>query len=148
MSNSAVRHPPPLAPSEMLAVVKQQLARYADSSDLAHDLAAGVAGITVLDVRAASAYASRHIPGAINVPHRQLSAERTADWPRDHLYITYCDSIGCNGSTKGALALAALGFQVKELLGGVDGWARDGHDFVTGEDAGVFGTAAPDACGC
>ncbi len=42
-------------------------------------------------------------------------------------YITYCDGIGCNGSTNGALKLAKLGFKVKELLGGLDWWKRDGY---------------------
>ena len=43
------------------------------------------------------------------------------------LYVTYCDGIGCNASTKGALKLAELGFQVKELIGGFDWWKRDGY---------------------
>ncbi|WP_222436190.1 rhodanese-like domain-containing protein [Rubripirellula reticaptiva] len=33
---------------------------------------------------------------------------------------TYCDSIGCNGSTKAALAMPKLGFRVMELIGGLD----------------------------
>jgi hypothetical protein len=37
---------------------------------------------------------------------------------------------GCNGSTKAALRLAALGFQVKEMIGGVEWWERDGYDLV------------------
>ena len=42
------------------------------------------------------------------------------------LYVTYCDGIGCNASTKGALNMAKLGFRVKELMGGLDWWKRDG----------------------
>jgi rhodanese-related sulfurtransferase len=38
----------------------------------------------------------------------------------DALYVTYCDGIGCNASTKGALKLAELGYKVKELMGGID----------------------------
>jgi rhodanese-related sulfurtransferase len=41
--------------------------------------------------------------------------------------VTYCDGIGCNASTKGALNMAKLGFRVKELIGGLDWWKRDGH---------------------
>jgi len=33
----------------------------------------------------------------------------------------------CNASTKGALNMAKLGFRVKELMGGMDWWKRDGY---------------------
>ncbi len=41
--------------------------------------------------------------------------------------VTYCDGIGCNASTKGALTMARLDFRVKELIGGLEWWKRDGH---------------------
>jgi hypothetical protein len=42
------------------------------------------------------------------------------------------------------LKLAKLGFTVKELLGGLDWWKRDGH-----ETAGSKNTPSPKiACGC
>jgi rhodanese-related sulfurtransferase len=34
---------------------------------------------------------------------------------------------GCNGSTRAAARLAALGFQVKELIGGLEYWKREGY---------------------
>ena len=43
------------------------------------------------------------------------------------LYVTYCDGIGCNASTKGALSMARLGFKVKELIGGIEWWKFDGY---------------------
>ena len=46
---------------------------------------------------------------------------------RGGLVVTYCDGIGCNASTKGALKMAELGFRTKELIGGLDWWKRDGH---------------------
>ena len=60
-------------------------------------------------------------------PHRKMNQESTRHLDRDALYVTYCDGIGCNASTKGALKLAELGFQVKELIGGIDWWKRDGY---------------------
>jgi len=39
----------------------------------------------------------------------------------------YCDGIGSNASTKGALNMTKLGFWVKKLLGGLDWWKRDGY---------------------
>jgi len=83
--------------------------------------------IVVIDARASEAFLIEHIPGAINLPHRIMAVETTSHLDKDVLYITYCDGIGCNASTKGALNMARLGFNVKELLGGLDWWLRDGY---------------------
>ncbi len=97
-----------------------------DSWDLYEGLK-NTKNIIVVDARSPDAYATEHIPGAINIPHRSMSAENTAHLDRAVQYICYCDGIGCNASTKGALNLARLGFKVKELLGGLDWWRRDGY---------------------
>ncbi|MDQ0936027.1 3-mercaptopyruvate sulfurtransferase SseA [Streptomyces turgidiscabies] len=47
--------------------------------------------------------------------------------------VTYCWGPGCNGATRAALALAQLGYQVKEMLGGFEYWAREGFEFETRE---------------
>ena len=83
--------------------------------------------VVVLDVRSPEDYEAEHIPSALNIPHRTMSPETTQSLDRETLYVTYCDGIGCNGSTKGALKMARLGFKVKELVGGLDWWRRDGH---------------------
>jgi rhodanese-related sulfurtransferase len=85
------------------------------------------AKIVVIDARSEEAYARDHIPQAVSFPHRQMNVESTHHLDRDAVYITYCDGIGCNASTKGALKLAELGFEVKELIGGLDWWKRDGY---------------------
>ncbi len=84
--------------------------------------------VIVIDTRATSVYEAEHIPTAVNIPHRTMSAHSTKDLDKDILYVTYCDGIGCNASTKGALNMAKLGFKVKELLGGLDWWIRDGYE--------------------
>lgn len=83
--------------------------------------------IVVIDTRSNEAFAREHIPSAINIPHRTMSATSTKFLDKQKTCITYCDGIGCNASTKGARNLVQLGFQVKELLGGLDWWKRDGH---------------------
>jgi len=83
--------------------------------------------IVVVDARSAQSYAEEHIPGAISIPHRTMNEEATRNLDRAALYVTYCDGIGCNASTKGALNLSRLGFRVKELMGGLDWWKRDGY---------------------
>lgn len=87
--------------------------------------------VVVIDARSPEAFAEGHIPGAINLPHRTMNADSTAHLDRDALYVTYCDGIGCNASTKGALNMARLGFRVKELMGGLDWWKRDGYPIET-----------------
>jgi rhodanese-related sulfurtransferase len=103
-----------------------KLAYETDSWDLKVALDAGEE-VVVIDARSAEAYQAEHIPGAISIPHRTINAETTKQLSRSALVVTYCDGIGCNASTKGALKMLDLGFRVKELLGGLDWWKRDGH---------------------
>ena len=104
-----------------------KLGLHTDAWDVAQDLKHGITDIVVVDARAREMYAKGHIPGAISFPHREMTAESTQHLDRSKTYVVYCDGIGCNGSTKGAYKLAAAGLQVKELLGGLDYWIRDGH---------------------
>jgi rhodanese-related sulfurtransferase len=83
--------------------------------------------VVVVDARSREAYELEHIPNAINIPHRTMSPETTKNLDKDKVYVTYCDGIGCNASTKGAANLSKLGFKVKELLGGLEWWKRDGY---------------------
>lgn len=114
-----------------------------DSWDLSEALNNGE-DVVVIDTRSPEAYSLEHIPTAINIPHRTMCEETTNELDRSKLYVTYCDGIGCNASTKGALNMSKLGFNVKELLGGLDWWKRDGYE-TEGEQA-VEGTKI--ICGC
>ncbi|WP_194720632.1 rhodanese-like domain-containing protein [Noviherbaspirillum malthae] len=121
-----------------------KLAYEIDSWDLSVALRANER-LIVIDTRAPELYAREHIPGAINLPHRTMSEDTTRGFDRDALVVSYCDGIGCNGSTKGALNMTRLGFKVKELIGGLDWWKRDGHP-----TAGVQGSQGDSEiiCGC
>ena len=81
----------------------------------------------MLDARSEGAYADEHIAGAINIHHRKITADSTRQLDRSPTYVTYCDGLGCNASTKGALRLAELGFKVNELIGGIEWWKRGGY---------------------
>ena len=83
--------------------------------------------VVIIDARPFDAFEREHIPGAVNIPHRLMNTETTEQLDKKALIVTYCDGIGCNASTKGALRMVELGFQVKELIGGLDWWKRDGH---------------------
>jgi rhodanese-related sulfurtransferase len=105
---------------------ENKLAFEIDSWDLKAALELGE-GVVVVDARSPEAYQKEHIPGALNIPHRKMTPETTKQLSRSALVVCYCDGIGCNASTKGALNLTKLGFRVKELIGGMDWWKRDGH---------------------
>ena len=96
----------------------------------AWDLRTADEEIVIVEARSEVAYEKEHIPDAISLPHRAMNSDTTASFRREVLYVTYCDGIGCNASTKGALNMARLGFRVKELMGGLDWWKRDGYNTV------------------
>ncbi|CCG87869.1 rhodanese-like domain-containing protein [Erwinia piriflorinigrans] len=146
---SAVLQFPPPSPRQSEIWLAEKLAYYADAWDVAQDLANGVAEIVVIDTRSPQHYRAGHICAAISFPHRTMNADSLAALDRDKVYVTYCDGIGCNGSTRGAWKLAAAGFKVKELIGGLDFWRRDQHPVMTGDESGSWPdvTTLPD-CGC
>ena len=115
-----------------------------DCSDVHAAFAAGEPGFVLLDVRNAAAFARGHVPGALNLPHVEISAERMAAWPADTLFVVYCAGPHCNGADKGALKLAQLGRPVKLMLGGVTGWLDEGlplHRGVSSQHEAI-------ACAC
>jgi rhodanese-related sulfurtransferase len=117
---------PAADPRDAAAHFAARLGHEVDCADVGADLAAGIPGFTVVDCRAPAAYAAGHVPGAVNLPHRRITAAAVAALlPPDGLLITYCDGPHCNAATHGALRLAALGRPVKEMLGGLDGWRRN-----------------------
>jgi rhodanese-related sulfurtransferase len=79
---------------------RNKLAHETDAWDLREMQREGV-DVVVIDTRSASAFAREHIPGAISLPHREMN--------------------------EGALKLTEFGFRVKELIGGIEWWKRDGY---------------------
>ncbi len=112
--------------NDQLTHYQNKLKYEMDSADLFEALG-NKESIIVIDTRKVRAYEEEHIPNAISFPHRDMNETTLSTLDKGVLYISYCDGIGCNGSTKGALKLAQNGFRVKELLGGLDWWKRDGY---------------------
>lgn len=75
-------------------------------------------------------FARRHLPGAVHLPHAQMTAERMQAWPAGTLFVVYCAGPHCNGADRAALKLARLGLPVKIMIGGITGWADEGYAFV------------------
>ncbi len=105
---------------------ENKLAYEMDPSDLWEALENNQ-NIVVLDARKTFGFDKEHIPTAINIPHREMTAESTKHLDKSKTYVCYCDGIGCNASTKGALNMTKLGFKVKELMGGIEWWKLDGY---------------------
>ena len=136
MSGSRVREVAPADPADAAVHFATRLRFETDCADVHADLGASVDGrdasvdgIVVLDVRDPAAYAAGHVPGARSLPHATIGPESTAGLPHDAVLVTYCWGPHCNGATRAAARLAALGFSVKEMLGGVAGWAAEGYPF-------------------
>ena len=111
---------------KQIAYYENKLAYEIDSSDLNKELKSNK-DIVALDTRKNHGFEREHIPNAINIPHKEITAQSTAHLNKSKTYVCYCDGIGCNASTKGALKMARLGFKVKELIGGIHWWKRDGY---------------------
>jgi rhodanese-related sulfurtransferase len=118
-----------------------RLAVETDPADVKLDLDRGRRDFIVADMRSAEAYAQCHIPGAISLPHRSVSAASTAGLSKEQVIVVYCWGPACNAAQKGAARLAALGFQVKEMIGGLEYWRHEGHavEGTLGADAPLYG---------
>ena len=136
----------PAAPADLArAHFAARLSLETDCSDVeaAMRAAGGVpSGFVLLDARGPSAYARSHVPGALNLPHREMTETRMAAWSADTLFVVYCAGPHCNGGDKAALRLAELGRPVKLMIGGMTGWADEGFPFASGDAPGILRDAA------
>lgn len=123
---SLVREIPAAVSAAALAHFSSRLSFETDCSDVFHSQQAGDIDYVLIDVRSNQAFVAGHVPGAINIPTRQISAERMTEFAPDTLFVVYCAGPHCNGVHRAALRLAGLGYAVKEMLGGVTGWLDEG----------------------
>ena len=96
--------------------------------------------VVFVDVRQPEEYAEDHLPGAVNIPERALSARRD-ELPTDTLLIPYC-----NMDFRGLLAarqLRRLGFAEVGLMQerGLVGWRAQGLS-IAGAESGLDDAAA------
>ncbi len=80
----------------------------------------------IVDVRDNETYKAGHIPGAINIPGKELDAS-WSKLPKDKTIIFYCYNITCFAAPRAALEAAKKGYKVMEMFGGFEEWARKGH---------------------
>ncbi|NOX30185.1 MAG: rhodanese-like domain-containing protein [Actinobacteria bacterium] len=84
----------------------------------------------LLDVRGIGGYETGHVPGAIHMPHADLTETNLTDFPEDTLFVVYCAGPHCNGADKAGVRLALIGRPVKKMIGGIEGWRDEGFDLT------------------
>lgn len=81
--------------------------------------------VTVLDVRPPDEYALGHLPGAINIPLRELEA-RLAELDPDQEIVAYCRGPYCVLSFEAVATLRGRGFKIRRLEEGLPEWRAAG----------------------
>jgi rhodanese-related sulfurtransferase len=140
-------------PADAAAHFASRLAVETDASDVHAALESGTPGFVLLDSRSEEAWVQGHVPGAVHLPGREIAARAAVELDRSVPVVTYCWGPGCNGATRAALALAGLGYRVREMIGGFEYWAREGLPVETADGVhrpAVDPLTAPAAisCGC
>lgn len=81
--------------------------------------------VSVLDVRPCDEYAQAHIPGAINIPLKELK-RRLGDLNRATEIVAYCRGPYCVLSFEAVAELRRRGFNVRRLEDGLPEWRAAG----------------------
>ncbi|WP_017197312.1 rhodanese-like domain-containing protein [Arthrobacter sp. M2012083] len=98
--------------------------------------------LIVVDTRRQSSWDHGHIPGAVHIPTANIPSIAPELIPAGSQVVVYSWGPGCNGSTFAALAFAGLGYSVKEMIGGMEYWIRNG---LPVETAGGTVQSRPDS---
>ncbi len=124
----------PAAPAEVaLAHFRHLLSVETDCWDVHEAMGGGGdPGFVLLDVRGPAAFAAGHVPGARNLPHRDIDEAALAGDPDGTLYVVCCAGPHCNGADRAAVRLAELGRPVKKMIGGITGWLDEGFELTPG----------------
>jgi len=81
--------------------------------------------VTVLDARPAEEFAAGHLPGALNVPLRELK-RRIKEFPRGQEIVAYCRGQYCVLSYEAVAELRKRGFKAFRLEDGYPEWKSAG----------------------
>src|SRR5262249_22296064 len=123
---SFVLDPPAAAPDEARRHFLAKLSVECDAWDVFEDRKRGRNDFVLIDARTPPAYSDMRIPGALLLPAREIDEASVAPL-RGRTAVVYAWGTGCNAATKAAARLAALGIPVKEMIGGLEAWLRNGY---------------------
>lgn len=116
---------PPATAADRVAHFSSKLDCETDPSDVGSALESNEPFVLV-DSRGDAAWIQGHAVGAIHMPTATISNRASTEVPQDMPVVVYCWGPGCNGGTKAALEFAKLGYEVREMIGGFEYWAREG----------------------
>jgi rhodanese-related sulfurtransferase len=116
----------PAAPEIVREYFGRLLTLETDCWDVHAAMQTGTRGFVLLDVRSPTDYATGHLPGAANLPHRTINERSLRAYARDTVFVVYCNGPHCNGADRAAIRLASLERPVKKMIGGVEGWKDEG----------------------
>ncbi|GIF66106.1 hypothetical protein Ais01nite_41410 [Asanoa ishikariensis] len=106
------------------------------------DVHATESTFTLVDTRDLASWRQAHIPQAIHLPRRMIPMRAAKLLDKATPVVVHCWGPGCDGATKAAHELARLGYDVKEMIGGIEYWIREGFPVLT-EDGLVTRQADP-----
>jgi ArsR family transcriptional regulator len=87
--------------------------------------------VTILDVRPEDEFALGHLPGALNIPLRELEA-RLGEMDLKQEIVAYCRGPYCVLSYEAVAQLRAHGFKVRRLEDGLPEWRAAGLPVIAG----------------
>lgn len=119
-------------PEDAVAHFLARLAFETDASDVHASQESGER-FALVDVRGDAPWEQGHIVGAIHMHHSEIAERAPQEVPMDMPIVVYCWGPGCNGAHRGALNFALLGYNVKEMIGGFEYWAREGYPVENAE---------------
>lgn len=93
--------------------------------------------LVLVDTRRKSSWDHGHIPGALHIPTADIPSLAPELVPFGMSVVVYSWGPGCNGSTLAALAFAKMGYPVRELIGGIEYWIRNGLPVETPHGVGA-----------
>jgi len=86
--------------------------------------------VTILDVRPEDEFALGHLPGAMNMPLRELE-KRLAEFDPAQEIVAYCRGPYCVLSFEAVAVLRARGFKARRLEDGLPEWRAAGLPVIT-----------------
>jgi ArsR family transcriptional regulator len=87
--------------------------------------------VTILDVRPEDEFALGHLPGALNIPLRELEARLGEIDPKQEI-VAYCRGPYCVLSYEAVARLRTRGFNARRLEDGLPEWRAAGLPIATG----------------
>lgn len=131
-TTSKVMTTPPANPDESQLYFAAKLQFETDCADVYEAYQTATVDFILLDVRSKKSFEHYHLPGATNLPVSELNRAELSALPgyqNDSCFVVYCAGTHCNAADKAAATIAGLGFKVKVMIGGIEGWERQRYPF-------------------